>query len=73
MREEVREVVMEELLEAVLVAVLEAALEAMLEAMLEVVEVSQSYCGVERTGRWRSVPRPSLSPPPGPSLPWLFR
>ena len=61
MREEVREVVMEELLEAAL------------EAMLEVVEVSQSYCDVERTGRWRSVPRPSLSPPPGPSLPWLFR
>ena len=38
-----------------------------------VVEVSQSYCGVVRTGRWRSVPRLSPWLPAGPSLPWLSR
>ena len=47
-------------------------MEAVVEVVV-VVEVSQSYCGVVRMGRLRSVPRLSPSLPAGPSLPWLFR
>ena len=47
---------------------------AVLEGAVVVVGGYQSYCGVARMGRWRSVPRwtpPWL--PAGPSLPWLLR